>query len=1047
MPDIISCYELQGKLGTGGMGTVYRAKDTRSGQTVAVKLLHPHLASDPEYVRRFKREARIARELNSPNIVRVLDFGQDGDNQYIVMEYVEGQTLGQLIQKQGPLPIAQAVSIASQAAAALDEAHKHSVVHRDIKPQNIIIAPNGVVKVTDFGVARVTGETTMTQHGTFMGTAPYMAPDHIFGGVDTRSDIYSLGIVLYQMLTGAVPFNADTPWATLELHKSASLPPVNGLRADAPPWLVRITNRCLEKRPDRRFQSPGDLMVALQDGDRVGRTKSQETALLAADGQGRPPQRPTPAATPDPWGRRVPFILGGSGAFAAVFVVALLIFSTGGGGGGSGSTPTPVIEAPFDITSIRCVPDTPQIGVAVSCTGEVTGSASQLSWSASDGQPPSGSNPVLVTSFSSEGVKQVTLQACTSPVKCVSKTTQVTVAALVQGKISCQSLTVGVGQTLTCQTAATSGRQLSWHADGGKPPDGTGNQFTTEFDTPGTIQVQLKSCVGSNCTIQDTAQISVVQGPAIKSVTCQPSAMQAGQKVDCTADISGNVTTWSWFAPGGAPATGVNHAFSTSFTSEGSVSITVQACAGPTLCANGSSTVTVSLPCFNLHLNLGGGSGSIPSASSPNCGNRYKQGTVVSLTASASAGWRVDHWQGADSDAGLTSNSVTMNGDRSVSVYYQEIPNDTACYTLTLSVRAGSGAPPAASPGPNCPTDGGKYAEGTVVSLTANPAGGWRVATWQGADNGDSQGTTNLVTMSSDRTVQVNYELIPTPEPTPTPTPTPIPTPAAPYGLSVAANDPYSIAVTWIDNSGDEDGFEINDCCVSQYAEANAQYYIWTGLSPNTYKCFHVRARKGSETSDWTDYACTTTLSLTPSPTPTPSPPPTPTPTPKPAIRVDGNPTEWSNVPTFMTDPAGNSPYRFDGIELKIFNDSNYVYFLVQYAQNIPYSSSGPSGDVLWLDTDQSAATGCPGLPEGADFDITLYWDGHGPMINSVGDSRNCEFSSADNPGALIWAVNGPYFEAALPIQLILSRTPNFSGFNLVRWEGSEQPPKTYLRQ
>jgi serine/threonine protein kinase len=341
MPDTISCYQLQGKLGTGGMGTVYRAKDTRSGQTVAIKLLHPHLASDPEYVRRFKREARIARGLDSPNIVRVLDFGQDGETQYIVMEYVEGQTVGQLVQKQGPLPVDQAVSIATQVAAALDEAHKHRVVHRDIKPQNIIIAPNGLVKVTDFGVARVMGETTMTQHGTFMGTAPYMAPDHIFGGVDTRSDIYSLGIVLYQMLTGAVPFNADTPWATLELHKSASLPPLNGLRADARPWLVRITNRCLEKRPDRRFQTPGELMSALKAGDLAGQAENQETALLKTrgNGPGGPPPRHAPASTSDDgrkppappartgaWPEFRPSYYYAAGAVAAVVVAVVLAF-------------------------------------------------------------------------------------------------------------------------------------------------------------------------------------------------------------------------------------------------------------------------------------------------------------------------------------------------------------------------------------------------------------------------------------------------------------------------------------------------------------------------------------------------------------------------------------------------------------------------------------------------------------------------------------------------------------------------------------------------
>jgi serine/threonine protein kinase len=572
MPDRIAHYELQGKLGTGGMGTVYRAKDTRSGQTVAIKLLHPHLASDPEYVRRFKREARIARSLNSPNIVRVLDFGQDGESQYIVMEYVEGQTLGQLVQKQGPLPIDQAISIASQVAAALDEAHKHSVVHRDIKPQNIIIAPNGVVKVTDFGVARVLGETTMTQHGTFMGTAPYMAPDHIFGGVDTRSDIYSLGIVLYQMLTGAVPFNADTPWATLELHKSASLPPVNGLRTDAPPWLVRITNRCLEKRPDRRFKTPGELMNAL---------------WAQGKGSGPPLPRPAPAATPDPWGRRVPFILGGSGAFAAVFVVALLIFSTGGGGG-SGSTPTPIIDAPS--VSINCNPSTGRIGQPITCDATISGKATDISWDSTEGSPPSAQGPTFVTIFSKEGNPTVTLTACNQG-KCSTKPVNVTIAPSLTGDVVCNPLVATVGQQIDCRLEGADASEHSWTASGATPSSGTGPTFSTRFNSEGSVSVVIDHCSGAQCT----ATIQVLSPPAIKSLNCQPTSANVGDAVSCTPGLEGTVTSRSWYAPGGSPSTGSSGTFTTSYGSGGSKTITLTACNGA-LCVSSPQSLRVIAP-------------------------------------------------------------------------------------------------------------------------------------------------------------------------------------------------------------------------------------------------------------------------------------------------------------------------------------------------------------------------------------------------------------------------------------------------------------------
>jgi len=163
--ETLSHYRLLNKVGTGGMGTVYWAQDTRTGQAVAVKILHPHLAADTSYIRRFRRESQIARTLYSPHIVRMLDLGQEGASQFLVMEYVEGETLAEVIHEEGQLRIEHAISIASQIAEALEEAFQKGIVHRDIKPQNVMITKDGMVKVTDFGIARLLGRTAMTASG------------------------------------------------------------------------------------------------------------------------------------------------------------------------------------------------------------------------------------------------------------------------------------------------------------------------------------------------------------------------------------------------------------------------------------------------------------------------------------------------------------------------------------------------------------------------------------------------------------------------------------------------------------------------------------------------------------------------------------------------------------------------------------------------------------------------------------------------------------------------------------------------------------------
>lgn len=262
-------YRIKRKIGSGGMATVYEAIDEHIGTTVALKILHPHLADQPTYVKRFSREAQVAMNLHSPHIARVLDSGRDtvdGDTvYYIAMEYIPGVTLTQLMRNGSIFSVAQVMNIAYQVAQALAEANRHGIVHRDIKPQNIMITPEGVVKVMDFGIARETLADSLTKTGMFVGTPQYSSPEQALGkkDVDIRSDIYSLGVVLYQLLTGIVPFQADTPQALLNRVARGNPVPVESHRINLPPEVSAIVNKMLQREPRNRFQSPEELIEAL----------------------------------------------------------------------------------------------------------------------------------------------------------------------------------------------------------------------------------------------------------------------------------------------------------------------------------------------------------------------------------------------------------------------------------------------------------------------------------------------------------------------------------------------------------------------------------------------------------------------------------------------------------------------------------------------------------------------------------------------------------------------------------------------------------------
>jgi serine/threonine-protein kinase len=246
-------YELEQKIGEGGMARVYRGRDLRLNRQVAVKVLHSHYASDSNFLQRFHHEAQAAANLRHANIVDVYDVGQDDDIHYIVMEYVAGSDLKALLMRNGALPVDQAVYVAEAVANGLDAAHRVGLVHRDVKPQNIIVGEQGQVKITDFGIAKSSLSTALTETGVTFGTADYISPEQARGQSATpRSDIYSLGVTLYETLTGRLPFSGDSSIAVAMQHVSADPPPPRMYNPRIPPQLESLVLRALSKEPDGR---------------------------------------------------------------------------------------------------------------------------------------------------------------------------------------------------------------------------------------------------------------------------------------------------------------------------------------------------------------------------------------------------------------------------------------------------------------------------------------------------------------------------------------------------------------------------------------------------------------------------------------------------------------------------------------------------------------------------------------------------------------------------------------------------------------------------
>ena len=315
-------YEIEELVGHGGMSSVYKAKDSLLERHVALKILHEQYSADEEFVERFKREARSVAQLQHPNIVTVIDRGEEDGRQYIVFEYIDGENLKELVVRKGRLDVREALEIAVEIAGGLAFAHDHGLVHRDVKPQNVLLNGDGRAKVTDFGIARsVDVEHSVTQTGTVLGTSTYIAPEQASGQpVDAQTDVYALGVVLYEMLTGELPFPGENFVAVAMKHVHE--PPPNSLdkRRDLPLRVAAAIDRALEKDPAHRFPTmdafAAELEACLAELDR-GEDGSATTVIPAAQRLKTPRRRKRVSP--------VPILIGLAGALAITAIVVGLL--------------------------------------------------------------------------------------------------------------------------------------------------------------------------------------------------------------------------------------------------------------------------------------------------------------------------------------------------------------------------------------------------------------------------------------------------------------------------------------------------------------------------------------------------------------------------------------------------------------------------------------------------------------------------------------------------------------------------------------------------
>jgi eukaryotic-like serine/threonine-protein kinase len=369
-------YEVKRFLGAGSFAETYEAIDTETGQTVAIKLLRSIYVNDRETLTRFEREAKATSEIEHPNVVRTLDYRMDGPNPFLAMEYVSGPNLKTLLFESGSFSPAQSVTHAVQILAGLDAIHQRGMVHRDIKPHNILTDPELGARLSDFGIARALDQTGLTRTGTALGTATYMAPEQATGkGVTPSTDLYAVGVMMFEMLTGETPFKGNDPLEVLYQQVHQMPPPLREYNPEIPEWLERITLRAMSKEPADRFQSANEMIRALNNPDRSeDDTRAMDPALIAAQAataampltQAREPRprrniRAVPEASPrqgsppipvrkrSTWYRTPAFIL-----LALVLIGAAIagLYALGTGDRASDEEPSTIIEEAADDESL-----------------------------------------------------------------------------------------------------------------------------------------------------------------------------------------------------------------------------------------------------------------------------------------------------------------------------------------------------------------------------------------------------------------------------------------------------------------------------------------------------------------------------------------------------------------------------------------------------------------------------------------------------------------------------------------------------------------------
>jgi serine/threonine protein kinase len=325
-------YRLEQPLGHGGMASVFLARDTELERPVAVKLLAENLTGDPSFRERFVREARLAARLSHPNVVSVYDAGEDGGRPYIVMEHVDGESLADVLASRGRLAPEDARALALQAASGLAHAHGAGLVHRDVKPQNLLLGSDGTLKIADFGIARAAEATALTQAGTVLGTAAYLSPEQALGEeVGPAADVYSLGAVLYELLTGRPPFEFESLADLAAKQGRMEIAPVREFAPEVPQELEDVVMHCLARNPGYRPADGAELAAELG-----GETTTRPL---------RTPTRPTRVLSPAPGNRRTLWLaLAGVLAVAAILLVALA--SRGGGSSDSSGTTVVVVSTP-----------------------------------------------------------------------------------------------------------------------------------------------------------------------------------------------------------------------------------------------------------------------------------------------------------------------------------------------------------------------------------------------------------------------------------------------------------------------------------------------------------------------------------------------------------------------------------------------------------------------------------------------------------------------------------------------------------------------------